>query len=269
MPLGQEYILLLIILFILIGILVSIVGLGGGILIIPISIFILGFSPKEAIVISLFCMTFLTLSASIKYIIKKQVNYRLSVLYNLFDTPGVILGAILTIFLTANFIAGLCGLFIIILSILLFKKKENDYQNPELNINSIKNNFGVDNIYLATLSSFSGGFVTGLVGLGGGTTDTTSMILLGMDPKKAAATSEFGMVFTSILGLIIHLFIGTYTNSWLWPIILAVGVIIGAQIGPHLSGKVNNNFIRKVLACLAFYTGILMILLMFEIGWIN
>ena len=290
MPIGEEYLLLALILCILIGLLCTMVGLGGGILIIPASIFLLGFSPKEAIVLSLFSMTGSTISASIRYIKMKLVNYRLAMLYNTWDIPGVIVGAILTIYLANNFIAGMCGCVIIVLAILIFRKKANnnniktqfgsknipnedkDEGSPELNeINSdspeFKSKFGVDNIYIASLSSFSGGLITGLVGLGGGTADTTSMILLGLDPKTAAGTSVFAMATTVFFGVIVHFIIGTYQSSWLWPIFMVIGTIIGAQIGPHLNSRVNNNVLRKILSVVAFYTGILMLFIMLGIGW--
>jgi uncharacterized membrane protein YfcA len=128
---------------------------------------------------------------------------------------------------------------------------------------------GVNNPVIASVSSFSGGFISDLGGVGGGTADTTTMILLGIDPKEAAATSEFAMVFTSVFGVIVHMFFGTYSGSFLWPTVMALGGIIGAQVGTYLSTKIESNIIRKILAVFAFYTGVLLILLMFEIGWNN
>ena len=273
MPLGEEFLFLALIFGTLIGCVSSIVGLGGGILVIPCSIFIFGFPPNTAIVISLFYMTCLTISASIRYMKMKLVNYRLAMLYNLFDIPGVVLGGLLTVVIVGNVLAGISGFIIIFLSILLFCKKDNSCKNT-LKSNEISDNtnfrennskLGVENPLLASFSSFSGGMITGLVGLGGGTTDTTSMILLGLDVKKAAATSEFAMASTSFFGIIIHLLIGSYTHSWLWPFIMAIGGIIGAQLGPIVSKNVRSSFVRKGLAGLAFYSGILMILLMFGI----
>ena len=275
MPLGEEFIFLAIPIGLLIGIICSIVGLGGGVLIIPTSIFLLGFEPKSAIVVSLFSMTALTISASISYMKKHMVNYRLAMLYNLWDIPGVILGGAITIFIANNVLAGICGSTIIVLAILLFRKDTSHFsENPDsLNQNSDENKeqskskLDVSNPYIASFSSFSGGFITGLAGLGGGTADTTSMILLGMNPKRAAATSEFAMASTSFFGVLMHFLIGTYNGSLMWPIFMSLGTIIGAQIGTYLSTRMDNTIVRKLLACLAAYTGILLILLMFGIGW--
>ena len=290
MELVVESILFFILLGIGIGTLCSIVGLGGGILIIPASIFILGFDSKSAIFISLFSMMGLTISASTTYIRYNYVNYRLALLYNIWDTPGVILGGIIMLYASKNIMAGICGIAIITLSILLFRKSTSRYctfrihylqetnngshgsssshnkEEQKNNVNKSKKNhsiFGL-NIYIVSISSFSGGLITGFVGLGGGTTDTTSMLLLGVEPKIAAATSEFMMAFTALIGVITHVVLGTYNYSWWWPIYMSIGTIIGGQIGPFLSKKLKSSIVRKLLASLAAYTGFLMLLMIFS-----
>ena len=280
MPLGEEFLILALIFGVLIGTISAIIGIGGGILFIPTSIFIFGFPLKEAVVISLFSMTGLNISASIRYMKMKLINYRLSIIYNVWDLPGVIVGAWITTLITQSILSGICGALIISLSIILFRKNHKD--NPEMtNIPNSKNEdkndsndklkqkkfLGVNNPVIASFSSFSGGFISGLGGLGGGTADTTTMILLGINPKEAAATSQFAMVFTSVSGVIIHLLLGSYNGSFLWPAIMTLGGIIGAQVGTYLSMKIESNIIRKMLAVFAFYTGILLFLLMFDIGW--
>ncbi|MFW9784102.1 MAG: sulfite exporter TauE/SafE family protein, partial [Candidatus Heimdallarchaeota archaeon] len=141
MPLGEEFVILALILGILIGTISALIGIGGGILFIPASIFIFGFSLKEAIVISLFSMTGLNISASIRYIKMKLVNYRLATLYNVWDLPGVFIGAWVTSIITHNVLSGICGVIIITLSIMLFRKN-NQYKlekNPKQHINGVEN----------------------------------------------------------------------------------------------------------------------------------
>ena len=281
MPLGEEFLILAFIFGVLIGSISAIVGIGGGILFVPTSIFIFGFPLKDAVVISLFSMTGLNISASIRYMKMKLINYRLSIIYNVWDLPGVIVGAWITTLITQNILSGICGVFIMVLSIILFRKNHKDnsemksIQNSKIesisdsNVNlKRKKILGINNPVAASISSFSGGFISGLGGVGGGTADTTTMILLGIDPKEAAATSQFAMVFTSISGVIIHILFGTYNCSFLWPIIMTLGAVFGAQIGTYLAIKMESIVIRKLLAAFAFYTGILLILLMFDIDWI-
>ena len=225
-------------------------------------------------------MTGLNISASIRFMKMKLINYRLATLYNIFDLPGVIVGAWVTSIITQNILSGICGALIMILSIILFRKNhihkleeestpilKNEKSNITKSKSNQKLNLGVNNPIIASISSFSGGFISGLGGVGGGTADTTTMILLGLDPKKAAATSQFAMVFTSVFGVIVHILFGTYVGSFLWPAIMTLGGIFGAQVGISLSSKIESKTIRKLLAVLAFYTGVLLILLMFNIGW--
>jgi uncharacterized membrane protein YfcA len=280
LPLGEELIVLGLIFGILIGAISSIVGIGGGILFIPTSIFIFGFPLKDAVVISLFSMTGLNISATIRYMRMKKINYRLATLYNIWDLPGVVVGAWVTSIITQNILSGICGAIIIILGVILFRRNNNNNNEKESNpiVKREKNNsnisklnhklnLGVENPVIASISSFSGGFISGLGGVGGGTADTTTMILLGLDPKEAAATSQFAMVFTSVFGVIVHVLFGTYTGPILWPLIMTLGGIVGAQVGTYLSNKIHSKIIRKLLALFAFYTGILLILLMFNISW--
>ena len=282
MLLGEEFVVLALIFGLLIGTISAIIGIGGGILFIPASIFIFGFSLKEAILISLFSMTGLNISASIRYMKMKLVNYRLATLYNVWDLPGVLVGAWVTSIITHNILSGICGAIIITLSIMLFRKNNQHKleENPGHHINAIKptvnkseskqkSKLGVNNPVIASLSSFSGGFISGLGGVGGGTSDTTTMILLGVDPKEAAATSQFAMVFTSVFGVIVHIIFGTYDGTLIWPLMMTLGSVIGAQVGIYLSTQVQSKIIRKILAVFACYTGILLFLLMFNISWVN
>lgn len=289
MLIGDEFAFLAIFFGLGIGIIASMVGLGGGILIIPTFIFIFGFPVKDSIVISLFFMTGTVISASIRYMKFKLVNYRLALLYSIWDVPGVIVGGLITLVVTNNILACLCGLVIMILSILLFRRKEIEVSTQHISknnesINVLPKNSNdrlkstttikgkkkrVESFAFASFSSFSGGLISGLVGLGGGTVDTTSMILLDLEPKEAAATGTLGNIVSPFSGLVVHLLLGSYTSSWLWPILGTLGGIVGAQIGVYLTSRVKGNVIRKILACLAFYTGILMIFSFFGISWIQ
>jgi len=257
----------------IIGCICSMVGLGGGVLIIPISIFILNLSAKDAIIISLMAMTGITISATIRYIAQRKVNYRLGILYNILDVPGVIVGALLTTMIAENFVLGICGILIIFISVILFRDKEKQHSVPskseEEECKSERFNkgskWGISNPTAACVSSFSGGVLTGIAGLGGGTTDTTSMIMLGMNPKNAAATSEFSMAMTSVFGLLTHMALGTFQSSWMIPITITIGGVFGAQLGTGLSKKANGQILKKGIACSTFYTGIVLVIMMLGI----
>lgn len=86
----------LIVIGIIVGIIASMVGLGGGFLIVPILILIFQLAPKNAIAISLVAITGTTISATISYIRQKRIDFKLGLLYDFLDIPGIIFGAYLT-----------------------------------------------------------------------------------------------------------------------------------------------------------------------------
>jgi hypothetical protein len=110
-------------------------------------------------------------------------------------------------------------------------------------------------------SSFVGGIVTGLAGLGGGITDVTSMILLGVPTHIAVATSEFAMAITNGVGVVTH---GLLNNLLLeYAIPITIGTIVGAQLGCLFAKRVNGKAIRSILFLITILAGIRLVYLFF------
>ena len=201
-----------------VGIPASMCGLGGGFILVPTLILAFGLSPQNAIAISLVAMCGTTVSAAVGYIKQKRVDYKLALLYDIFDIPGVVVGAYLTTILPKDLLIGLCGVFILSLSVLMLRnlraKKSSKNIGSELDCNGWerKVNDSMNRVFeykirrppLIVISSLLSGLVTGLVGLGGGITDTTTMILLGIPAHIAVASSEFAMALTNGAGVITH-----------------------------------------------------------------
>jgi len=268
---------LLLMLGFVIGVPVSMVGLGGGILIVPALILVFGLPAQNAVAISLVAMCGTTFSATIGYMRQGRVDYKLGLLYDILDVLGVVSGAYLTTILSKDILAGLCGVFVIFISLLLIRKRKsaasstkNSLQNSDKGwkrkkIDSSKQIFEyvIRRPSLALTSSFAGGLVTGLVGLGGGLTDTTTMILLGVPPHIAVASSEFAMALTNGVGVIAH---GILQNIlWEYAVPLAVGTFIGAQIGVFASKRVKGETLTKILSAIALVLGLRLILLLFHL----
>ena len=104
------------------------------------------------------------------------------------------------------------------------------------------------------LSSFAGGLITGFAGLGGGITDTSAMILLGVPSHIAVASSEVAMAITNGAGLLTHGFLDNLLIEYAIP--LTAGTVIGAQIGAILCKHVKGATVRKILIALALIAGI-------------
>lgn len=110
---------------------------------------------------------------------------------------------------------------------------------------------------MALASSFLGGLITGLSGLGGGITDVSTMIMLGVPPHIAAATSEFAMAITNGVGVVSHGLLNNILVDYAIPI--TAGTVIGAQVGCSLAKRVEGKAIRRVLSLIAVLAGLRLI----------
>lgn len=257
----------------IVGLPASMCGLGGGFILVPTLILVFNLPPQSAIAISLVAMCGTTISASIGYIKQKRVDYKLALLYDVFDIPGVIVGAYLTTILPKNLLIGICGFFILFLSLLMLRnlrKRSFSTKNKESDITC--NGWGrkvsdsMNKVFeykirrpgLIMVSSLLSGLVTGLAGLGGGITDTTTMILLGVPAHIAVASSEFAMALTNGAGVITHGFFQNISIEYALPI--TIGTIIGAQVGVLLAKRTNQKTLKLILSVIALLFSIRLIL---------
>jgi uncharacterized membrane protein YfcA len=276
---GIIEIILLFVFGLAIGLPASIAGVGGGFLIMPILIFFFGLPAQNAVAVSLAAILGTTISSSLVYLKQKRVDFFLALLYDVFDIPGVLVGAYLASLITSNMLTGLVGVFIISLSILLIIRKEPVLDKPKIsNTNGAVQNKGwrrkkidsndktfsykIKRPGLIFLSSFAGGLATGFAGLGGGITDTSTMILLGIPAHIAVASSEFAMALTNGAGLLAHGILDNLLIEYAIP--LTIGTMVGAQVGAVLCNHVKGSTIRKLLIVLACIAGIRLLLFAFN-----
>lgn len=250
----------------------SMAGLGGGYLIVPILILIFQLPAQNAVAISLVAICGTTVSATIAYVRQKRVDYLLGLLYDVFDIPGVTIGAYLTTLFPSNLLAGIVGGFIMFMSVIFIMRNEKSpaekHGASEVGDRSWKRmkvdssgrifKYGIRSPYLTFVSSFAGGLATGLCGLGGGITDTITMVLLGVPPHIAVASSEFAMALTNGTGVIAH---GLLNNILIdYAFLITTGTIVGAQVGSYFAKRVKEKTLRKILALIAFFMGIGLVL---------
>ncbi len=102
------------------------------------------------------------------------------------------------------------------------------------------------------------GFVSGMVGIGGGVFLAPLLHLIKWDsPKKIAATASFFILVNSIAGLL-----GQYSNpdfeiNWSLTSILIITVLIGGQLGSRLSNRFLNPIqLKKATAILIAFVSL-------------
>ena len=264
----------LLVLGFIVGLPASMCGLGGGFILVPTLILVFNLAPQHAIAVSLVAMCGTTISASIGYIKHKRVDYKLALLYDVLDIPGVIIGAYLTTILPQNLLIGICGFFVLSLSLLMLRDlrkrtcpPENEQTNTACQIGwgrTVKDSmnhvfqYKIRKPGFIVLSSLLSGLVTGLAGLGGGITDTTTMMLLGVPAHIAVASSEFAMALTNGAAVITHVLFQNISIEYAIPI--TIGTIIGAQIGVLLAKRTKQRTLKAILSIVALLFSLRMIL---------
>ena len=101
------------------------------------------------------------------------------------------------------------------------------------------------------------GFLSSLLGIGGGIIHVPAMVqLLDIPPHVATATSHFILATTSGTGSLVHLLRGDYHGVVGQTVALAIGVVPGAQVGAALSNRLKGPLIIRLLALALALAGI-------------
>jgi len=265
-----------IVLFVLglaVGLPASMCGLGGGFILVPTLILVFNLAPQHAVAISIVAMCGTTFSAALGYVRQRRVDYKLALLYDVFDIPGVVLGAYLTTIIPKNMLIGICGLFVFFLSLLMLRNLRKDNGCSEDNAEAVDCSgwnrkvrdsankvfeYQIRSPVLVLVSSLMSGLVTGLVGLGGGITDTTTMILLGIPSHVAVASSELAMALTNGAGMISHGLLQNINFDYAIPI--TIGTILGAQAGVHVAKRTRQKTLKAILSLISLFFSLRLIL---------
>lgn len=264
------------ILLVLIGIvgssLGSLIGLGGGIVVVP-SLLYIGslsafdyISPQVAVGTSLFTMIFTGLSSTLAYLKYKTVDYKSGLIFLIGSGPGSILGAWVTEKLDLDSFSLFFGLFIIFVSLVLYFKnkfKPIPFSRDKGIARTFTDNtgktfeYGFNPVY-GILVSLVVGFLSGIFGVGGGSLMVPTMILFFFFPPHVATATSMFMIFpTSVLSSITHITLGNV--DWLIALALVPGAWIGAKVGVYLNTKFKSKTIVLLLRTILIVVGIRLI----------
>lgn len=232
---------------VLIGILSSMAGLGGGFLTVPVLVLIFGLSEKNAIGTSTLVITFLGLSSAISYNKKKLLDLRLVIPLAIGALIGAQVGALLTSPLPDEMLRTLLGIAFILVSIVMIFRKDKESELP----------YDLSKIVLL-ISGFLIGIYSGLLGLGGGSIMVPLLNFLGVPIHYAVASSAFITFFSGLSGATRHFLLGQV--DFQRGLVLSLGVIIGAQIGPNISVRLKPATLRKFIALILAIIGVLMLI---------
>ena len=219
------------------GILGSIIGLGGGIIIVPVLTFF-GFPPTLTASNSIFAVFSNAVASSISYAKLRRIEYSIGLKLGLLSIPGTIIGAYVSSEITPQFFKILFALILISASIYIFSKRKVEPKNY---------NLSKQIMLLAIAASFLAGIISGLFGVGGGIIFVPLMVIsMGLSMKNAAPTSQFILLFASGSALVTHTILGH--PDFYQALLLSAGAFVGGLVGARLSLEIKENSLKILIS---------------------
>jgi len=219
------------------GLLGSIIGLGGGIIIVPVLTFF-GFSPALAASNSIFAVFSNAIASSISYAKQRRIEYSIGLKLGLLSIPGTVVGALISSEITPSLFKILFALILIFASVYIFSKRK---------IEPKKYNISKQIMILAIGASFVAGIMSGLFGVGGGIIFVPLMVIaMGLSMKNAAPTSQFILLFASGSALVTHTLLGH--PDFYQALLLATGAFVGGLVGARLSLEIKENSLKILIS---------------------
>ena len=263
----------------LIGAFGTLIGAGGGFVLVPILLLVYPNEKTELITgISLAVVFFNALSGSLAYARMKRVDYKSGILFSIATIPGAILGALSTAYVPRGVFDLLFGVLMIVAAIYLwtsggeesavrsYRKGDSD-SDPRRRrmLRDLTDAEGVRYHYAynpvtGVLLSLVVGFISSLLGVGGGFIHVPILTrLLDFPVHIATATSHFVLAIMSLTGTLVHVAQGVFVRGLRRTALLAIGVLIGAQGGAWMSNRIGGKMIIRGLAVALAFVGVRLI----------
>jgi uncharacterized protein len=264
------------------GLLGSMLGIGGGLIIVPLLNLGFGYPLNQASGASLIAVIVTSSAGATYYVEQKIVNVRLGMLLEVFTVTGAIFGAF-----TSNVLQqvsfGESSLRILLGIVLVYAAYymtvgRGSKTSHSQTISSTSKGFLGDipgafrdeasgkevsytarNIPRGVLAAIGAGVLSGLFGIGGGLVKVPAMILwMEVPTKVATATSNFMIGVTGTAGAAIYYTTGSVLPSIVAPV--TIGVFAGAMLGSRISSRVKSVWLSRIFAVVLVATAVELVL---------
>ena len=241
--------LLLAAIFFVISVLFSMIGMGGGIVYVPILLFA-GYSMKAAPGISLILIMSTSLAALFHFHKNKKVDWKLALVI---DPPTDIMafvGGYFSALVPEAILQGLLAAILLLAGTLMIRKRAEEKLGSQPNKPWYwQRHFnGVDyrvNLPLVLSATAGIGILAGMLGITGGIIKLPIMVLLcGVPMDIAIATSTVMVAFTAFSGIAGHAINGNV--DWRTGLTLALVAVIGGLVGSRISLKTDKTRLKRL-----------------------
>ncbi len=243
------------------GLIGSLTGLGGGVVVIPLLTLVFHVDIRYAIGAALLASIANSSGAASAYIKEGITNIRLGMFLEIATTLGAVLGAVIAIYTPTNTIAILFGCVLLFSAAMTLRKKnqatltEGSKLSAVLKLNSSYHtptgpvNYKLKNVGAGFSIMTVAGVMSGLLGIGSGALKVLAMDTAMKIPfKVSTTTSNFMIGVTAAASAVVYLQRGYMDPGIAFPVVL--GVLGGAFTGAKLLTRINPSTLR-IIFCIA------------------
>ncbi len=261
--------ILLLILGFFAGVLGSLTGIGGGVLLTPILALHFGVPIRQAVGTSLVAVITTSAASSSIHLQRHTTDIRLGMTLELATAFGAAVTAYLVGYFNRNALEGLFAAFLLYSSITILAKRGKvqmqDESSPAVDSNVIPP-YEPQRYPLGLAASLVAGALSGLLGIGGGPIKVPVMyIFMNVPLMVATATSNFMIGVTAAASAIVYYRRGDILVQYAAP--LAVGVFLGSLLGARQAPRVHTKVVVYLLVGVMFYLAAHLILHLLR-GWL-
>jgi len=227
------------------GLVGSLMGLGGGIILVPALTLIFNLPINEAVGTSLMGVVAVSTAAAIDFLKSGRADLELGLTLETVTAAGALIGGILAGLISQQVIYILFGIILIYAAANMARRRNNDVSNNE--------SAAPGNYPLGMGLSFFAGNISGLLGVGGGVIKVPLLHLVMKVPLKVAtATSSYMVGITAASAAIIYLVRGDVDIHKASAIM--IGIFIGSRMGAAISYKISVLALRLLFVAVMLFT---------------
>ena len=241
------------------GVLGSLVGLGGGVVIVPVLTIFYGVNIRLAIGASIVSVIATSSGAAAAYVRERMTNLRAGMFLEVATTTGALSGAYLATLLPERFLFAFFGVVLAYSSVITYRKRHED-QVLAVSNDRIANYFNLHGSYydeaegreitykvsgtkLGLVLMYIAGLVSALLGIGSGALKVPAMdTAMHLPMKVSTATSNFMIGVTAAASAGVYFIRGQIDPIIAAPV--AAGVLLGATFGARVLGRITSRSIR-------------------------
>jgi uncharacterized membrane protein YfcA len=251
-----------------VGTIGTLIGAGGGFVLIPVLLFLHPHEPAANLTALSLAVVFANaLSGSSAYTRQRRVDWRSALLFSLAGLPGSLVGAWLTNFIDRRYFDPLLGGTLILGAIVVLSRGQAPAPSePAAATRRLVERDGTVHHYsprvgLGMLVSAGVGLLSSLLGIGGGIIHVPAMVyMLGFPTHVATATSHAVLAMLTFTAVVVHAADGTLAPVLGRVLPIGAGALVGAQLGARLSTVIHGRWILRSLGVALLAVGVRLLL---------